>query len=89
MYRGLIPFRPADEPGLATAIAYNGSGFDVASRLQGARPAFGEATLELTYRALPIHWPSVQADLLYVIHPDGLPSRPDAVVAGLRFTVEL
>lgn len=89
VYTGLIPFRPIDTLGLAAAIAYNGSGFDVVSRVEGERPAFGEATLELTYRAYPARWFSVQADLQYVIHPGGLESRPDALVAGLRFVVEL
>lgn len=89
VYTGLIPMRPIDTFGVGVAAAYIGRGYEALIRSQGNEPAFGEVALEVTYRAYPIRWFSVQADLQYVIHPGAVRNRPDALVAGLRFVVDL
>lgn len=89
VYTGLLPMRPADTFGVAAAIAYTGSGFDAATRQEGGSPAFGETALELTYRTWPVEWFSIQLDLQWVVHPGGRTDRPNAVVPGVRFVVDL
>lgn len=86
---GLLPGRDDDESGAAIAAAYNGDAFRDAARASGREPAVAEIALEWTYRAVLARWLSIQGDLQYVVNPGGLRDRPDAVVVGLRWVVEL
>lgn len=88
-YTGLIPLRPQDEAGFGIAAAYNGGAFKHASRAQGQAPAVAEVAFEWTYLAYVTPWLSIQADLQYILNPGGLRDRPDGVVAGLRYVVNL
>lgn len=86
---GLLPWRDEDESGVAVAAAYNGDAFRDAARADGREPAVAEIAVEWTYRAVLARWFSLQGDVQYVVNPGGLRDRPDAVVAGLRWVVEL
>lgn len=88
-YRGAIPFRPADEVGFAVAAAFNGHAYKRSSRTLGQAPADSELAFEWTYRAYVTPWLAIQGDVQYVMNPAGLRSRPDAVVTGFRFAVDL
>ena len=54
--------------------------------LPGPRLSPREATLELTYSDQLTKHLTVQPDLQFIRHPGGDSSRPDAIVAGVRFT---
>jgi porin len=71
------------------AAAFNGDAFENASRGRGESPAESEVALEWTYRAGVTEWLSLQGDLQYIVNPGGLRDRPDAIVAGFRFVVDL
>jgi porin len=87
-YKGLIPLRPEDELGMGVAAAYNGNAFKRAARADGDRPAVAEVAVEWTYQAILTPWLSLQGDLQYVVNPDGLRNRRDALVAALRYVID-
>lgn len=88
-YDGLLPSRPHDESGFAVAAAFAGDALRDAAKDAGDEPGRAEIALEWTYRAAITPWLSLQGDLQYVVNPAGLRSRPDAVVAGLRWVIDL
>ena len=50
-------------------------------------PLSTETTIELTYRYLATDWFAVQPDLQYIVRPSGDRTIANAVVAGVRLTV--
>jgi porin len=82
---GLLPARPADQLGLALAIARNGGFYRRAQELEGVATDTSERAVELTYRAELGEWLTVQPSLHYVVNPDTNPSRKDALAFALRF----
>lgn len=88
-YDGLVPMRPDDETGFAVAAAFAGDALRDAARDAGDEPARAEIALEWTYRIAIAPWLSLQGDLQYVINPSALRNRPDALVVGMRWAVEL
>ena len=46
-----------------------------------------ETILELSYQAVVNSWLTLQPDLQYVFNPGAVGHQQNAVVAGLRFTV--
>lgn len=85
--RGPFRWRGNDLAGFGVAAAIAGSGFRDASTAAGMPPAGAEVALEWTYRARLTEWFSLQPDLQYVIHPNSLRERPNALVFGLRTEV--
>jgi porin len=93
VFNGLIPGRPSDTFGVATAYGHIGSGLagDVADddALNGSSTPIPdyEANVELTYFAQIAKWWTVQPDLQVLLHPGGSSAIPNALVLGVRTTV--
>jgi len=84
---GPVTTRPADELGVAIAVANNGSGY-LGSRRSVAEPTERfEAAIELTYLAQIASWLAVQPDVQYVIHPNTNAMVPNGRAFQLRFEV--
>ena len=93
IFNGLIPSRPSDLFGVATAYANIGSGpqgfvedENNDDRANLSIPDF-EQNIELTYFAQVAPWWTVQPDMQIIIHPGGLAAIPNAVVFGCRTTI--
>jgi porin len=84
---GPVPTRPADELGVAIAIARNGSGYLDSRRRIGKPTERFEAAIELTYLAQLASWLAVQPDFQYVIHPNTDAIVPNGRAFQLRFEV--
>ena len=77
--RGLLPGREEDELGLAfTHIRIS----------DAAAAGDHESVIEITYRCPLTPWLSVQPDVQYIIQPGGTGALENALVAGLRTTIE-
>jgi porin len=92
-FNGLIPGRPNDLFGVATAYANIGSGqrgfVEDENSYDGANlpvPDF-EQNIELTYFAQIAPWCSIQPDLQVIIHPGGSAAIPNALVLGCRSVI--
>jgi len=84
---GRVPTRPADELGVAVAIARNGSGFLNSRRRFGEPTERFEAAIELTYLAQIGSRLALQPDVQYVIHPNTDAMVPNGRAFQLRFEV--
>ena len=78
LYKGLVPHRPDDKIGIATAVARvgdNARGFDADVGFFSGNAFFpvrsSEAVIELMYQAQLKPWWMLQPDLQYVINPGG------------------
>ncbi len=78
--------RDHDQIGLAVGHVRFGALAKNMAQASGASLT-GETTLELTYSVMMRDNLSLQPDLQYVMSPSGNSSIPNALVAGLRFTV--
>jgi porin len=92
-FNGLIPGRPSDLFGVATAYGHIGSGLqgftEDQNNLDGTKvpvPDF-EQNIEVTYLAQISQWWTVQPDLQVIIHPGGSAAIPTAVVLGCRTVI--
>jgi len=92
-FDGMIPGRPSDLIGLATAYGHIGRALAGSeadeNAFQGQNsplPDF-EQNIELTYFAQVAKWWTVQPDLQIIIHPGGSATIPNAVALGVRTTV--
>jgi porin len=97
LYKGIVPHRPDDKIGIATAVSRVGDsarGLDADIGFFSSNPFFpvqsSEAVIELMYQAQLKPWWMLQPDLQYVINPgggvlnsDGSPRR-NAIVIGVR-----
>jgi porin len=89
---GFLSSRPADELGLAVAIARNGNHYMLSQLSQLSQPGSGpatrrtEATIELSYLSQLNSHLSVQPDLQYVIHP-GTTALANALTLQLRMEI--
>ena len=81
-WSGFLENRPGDEAGVAIAWAH-------ASEHAGTTTDASEIALELTYRWQINDWLSLQPDIQYIINPGLDPGLENALVAGLRFEVQL
>lgn len=87
VYTGIVPGRPKDEAGLAIARAGFGSPAREAAEVTGSSLHRAETTLEATYRVAFRDWLTLQPDVQYVVHPDGLPNVRNALVIGVRLVL--
>jgi len=92
-FNGLIPGRPNDLFGVATAYGNIGSGqrgfVEDENSYDGTNlpiPDF-EQNIEVTYLAQIAPWWTVQPDLQVIIHPGGSAAIPNAVVLGCRTVI--
>jgi porin len=84
---GFLASRPADELGLAVAIARNGKHYMLSQQSQpGPVARRTEATIELSYLSQLNSHLSVQPDLQYVIHP-GTTALANALTLQLRMEI--
>ena len=79
---GFVPGRPDDEFGLAVASARNGGHY-----LQTGPARRAETTIELAYLGQFTKRVSLAPNLQYVIHPDTVPGRANALTFQLRAEV--
>lgn len=93
VFNGLIPSRPNDLFGFATAYGNIGSGMrgfvEDENSFNGTSipiPDF-EQNIEVTYLAPIAPWWTVQPDLQVIIHPGGSAAIPNAVVLGCRTVI--
>jgi porin len=84
---GPVSTRPADELGVAVAIARNGSGYLKSRRRYGEPTGRFEAAIELTYLVQIASWLGVQPDFQYVIQPNTDATVPSGRAFQLRFEV--
>ncbi len=84
-YTGLIPGRDEDVFGLAIAHARNSDTF----LEQSPSVKRSETTIEMTYQFRPAPWLSIQPDIQYIVSPGMDTSLDNALVATLRFQVNL
>jgi porin len=84
---GFVPGRPADELGLAIAMARNGSHYIESQRQQGMPVQTSETAIELTYLTQINKWLAIQPGLQYVIHPNTTPPINNARTIQLRFEI--
>jgi porin len=82
---GALRARPADEVGLAMAMARNGSSFLEAQQQAQSPATAAETAIEFSYLAQVASWLALQPDVQYVIHPNTDPRLHNATVAQLRF----
>jgi porin len=92
-FNGLIPGRPSDLFGIATAYGHIGSGLqdftEEENNLEGDHlptPDF-EQNIEATYLAQIAPWWSIQPDFQVIIHPGGSAAIPNAMVFGVRTVI--
>ncbi len=84
---GLIPGRKEDVFGVGFARTALSRDYSASSAAQGG-PAFGHETLvEVTYSAMLAEWWTVQPDIQYVFDAGATTQSPDALVLGLRTTL--
>jgi porin len=92
-FHGLVPGRPLDSFGAATAYGHIGSSLrgeaeDENSFDGTSNPSLhAEQNIEMTYLAQVTPWWSVQPDLQVIIHPGGSSAIPNAVVLGLHTVI--
>jgi len=93
VFNGLIPGRPSDLIGIATAYgSISPSAAEVTEEdydFNGTSHAISdfEQNIELTYLAQIAKWWSVQPDLQIIRHPGGSTAIPNALVLGVRTTL--
>jgi len=88
VYTGLTPKRPADQVGLAVAVAVNGGAYQAAQARAAVPTTDAEIAIEGTYRMVVTEWLSVQGDVQCVVHPNTDPSIDTAFVPGLRVVAQ-
>ncbi|MFN8693264.1 MAG: carbohydrate porin [Holosporales bacterium] len=87
VYTGLIPSRDEGQLGLGVAGAHNSSKYKQAQVAAGTPADSEEIALELTYSDNLTPWLTVQPSVQYISNPGTNPELDNAVLAGVRFTV--
>jgi porin len=92
-FNGLIPGRPSDLFGVATAYGHIGEGLQGFAENEDNDEGEGlpipdyEQNIEVTYQAQLAPWWTVQPDFQLLIHPGGSAAIENAVVFGVRTVV--
>jgi len=87
-FTGFIPSRDQDVLGLAAARSWISGAYDNYSQaVNGAPPSTAEAVVEATDTIQIFPWWSLQPDLQYILQPGGATASSDALVVGLRSTI--
>ena len=84
VYTGLFPGRKFDQTGLGAAAAVNGKYFKRAQRNAGQSVETAEITLEATHAFFVNPNLIIQPDIQYVMNPNTVPGRKNALVLGVR-----
>jgi len=85
VYTGLIPGRRFDQTGMGVAAAINGKYYKRAQRNAGQSVETAEITLEATHAFFVNPNLIIQPDVQYVMNPNTVPGRKNALVLGARF----
>ena len=72
---------------LALACAAVSKQYSDAQELQGSPASTYEIPIEFTYQVHVTPWFNVQPDLQYIINPSGVVGSHDALVLGLRTSI--
>jgi len=84
VYTGLFPGRNFDQTGIGAAAAVNGKYYKRSQRKEGQSVEDAEITLEVTHSIFVNSNLFIQPDVQYVINPDTVPGRKNALVLGVR-----
>ncbi|MEI8341529.1 MAG: carbohydrate porin, partial [Verrucomicrobiota bacterium] len=84
-YQGLIPCRDKDLCGIG--VSYTKISNDLLDDSGSPVESHHETIIEASYQAVVTNWLSVQPDFQYIFNPGATGRQQNAVVAGLRFTV--
>ena len=84
VYTGLFPDRNFDQTGIGAAAAVNGKYYKQSQRKAGESVENAEITLEVTHAFYVNPNLFIQPDVQYVINPDMVPGRKNALVLGVR-----
>ena len=84
-YQGLLPSRDKDIFGIG--VSYTKISNELLDDNGSPVESHHETIIEATYQAVVTNWLSVQPDFQYIFNPGATGRQQDAVVAGLRFTV--
>ncbi|MGB8167437.1 MAG: carbohydrate porin [Chthoniobacteraceae bacterium] len=87
-YRGLFPGRDEDDFGVGVSVKRYSPEFSDSERRAGNPGRDRETIFEVSYSAKVTPWLALQPDLQYVLHPAGDHGASDAVVAGVRVTMD-
>lgn len=87
VYTGLFPGRDESQLGFGVTGAHNSRSFRQAAIIATMPVERAETTFELTYSDKITPWLSVQPDLQYVVNPGTDKALDNALVPGVRFTV--
>lgn len=87
VYRGLFPGRENDFLAAGTAMGRYSKNLRQKQRDEGQEVQYYEVMLELNYNAHITPWFWLQPDIQYIIRPDGLKSRQNALVLGFQAQV--
>jgi len=89
VYTGLFPGRKFDQTGLGAAAAVNGKYYKRSQRRAGQSVDTAEITLEFTHSIFVNPNLIIQPDVQYVINPDTVQGRKNALVLGVRLEFNL
>jgi len=84
VYTGLFPGRNFDQTGIGAAAAVNGKYYKRSQRQSGQSADNAEIALEVTHSIYVNPNLFIQPDVQYVINPDTVPGRKNALVLGVR-----
>ena len=84
-YQGLLPSRDKDLCGIG--VSYTKISNDLLDDSGSPVESHHETIIEASYQAVITNWLSVQPDFQYIFNPGATGRQQNAVVAGLRFTV--
>jgi porin len=86
-FTGFVPNRPQDIAGIAIAYSPVSSDFSNAQILQGGSAYSKETVIEATYQIHLTPWCNIQPDVQYIITPSGQVGSPNALVVGIRSSI--
>ncbi len=86
-YTGPLSCRPNDSIGIAFAYGQLSEGAVIGATDGIGSSCNGEFLLEATYRLQLTGWMTLQPDLQYIVQPGGVEGIPNALVVGLRASV--
>jgi len=86
-FTGFVPNRPQDIAGIALAYSPVSGDYSNAQVVQGGSAYSKETVLEATYQIHLTPWCNIQPDVQYIITPSGQVGSPNALVVGIRSSI--
>lgn len=88
VYQGLFPNRPDDTTGLAITAGWYSDELNKARKLQGKAEQDYEAVIELNHKFVLARGIEFQPDIQYIIDPAGTGDIDDALLIGVKVSVQ-